>query len=65
MAQINFLRDWIKHCIGQWDIVPNCQFWDSQWVAVIGRCIKNYSFIDWEDILPDLFTRYLNMFEVR
>ncbi|RZC51061.1 hypothetical protein C5167_019488 [Papaver somniferum] len=59
-----FSQDWIKHCIGQWDIVPNCQFWDSQWVAVIGRCIKNYSFIDWEDILPDLFTRYLNMFEV-
>ncbi|OVA12326.1 Protein of unknown function DUF3437 [Macleaya cordata] len=59
-----FSHDWIKQCIDQWDSVPNCQFWDSQWAAVIARCIKNYNFIDWEEFLPVLFTRYLNMFEV-
>ncbi|KAF9589945.1 hypothetical protein IFM89_029561 [Coptis chinensis] len=55
--------DWIRQCIDQWNLIPNCQFWDSQWAAVISRCIKNYHFIDWETFLPVLFTRYLNMFE--
>ncbi|KAF8409810.1 hypothetical protein HHK36_005889 [Tetracentron sinense] len=59
-----FSCDWIKQCIDQWDLIPNCQFWDCQWAAVIARCIKNFNFIDWECFLPVLFTRYLNMFEV-
>lgn len=56
--------DWIKECLDQWASIPNCQFWNSQWAAVIARVIKNYNFIDWECFLPVLFTRYLNMFEV-
>ncbi|KAL5803775.1 hypothetical protein ACOSQ3_030575 [Xanthoceras sorbifolium] len=59
-----FTDDWIKECIGLWDSIPNCQFWNSQWTAVIARVIKNYNFIDWEFFIPALFTRYLNMFEV-
>lgn len=59
-----FSHDWIKKCIDQWDSIPNCQFWNSQWAAVISRVIKSYNFIDWECFLPALFTRYLNMFEV-
>ncbi|PIA58294.1 hypothetical protein AQUCO_00500316v1 [Aquilegia coerulea] len=59
-----FSHEWIGQCIDQWNSIPNCQFWDSQWAAVIARCIKNYKFIDWESFLPVLFTQYLNMFEV-
>ncbi|CAK9180714.1 unnamed protein product [Ilex paraguariensis] len=59
-----FTHDWIKICFDQWDSMPNCQFWNSQWAAVTARVIKNYHFIDWECFLPTLFSRYLNMFEV-
>lgn len=48
-----------------WDAIPNCQFWNSQWAAVIARVVKNYRFIDWEPFLPTLFAKFLNMFEVR
>lgn len=56
--------DWVKKSLDLWDSIPNCQFWNSQWAAVIARVIKNYNFIDWECFLPMLFTRYLNLFEV-
>ncbi|KAM7499059.1 hypothetical protein LguiA_023473 [Lonicera macranthoides] len=56
--------DWIRVCLDRWDSIPNCQFWNSQWAAVIARVVKNYNFIDWESFLPTLFSRYLNMFEV-
>ncbi|KAJ0047198.1 hypothetical protein Pint_03659 [Pistacia integerrima] len=59
-----FSNDWIKECLELWDSIPNCQFWNSQWTAVIARVIKNYEFIDWECYIPTLFSRYLNMFEV-
>ncbi|XP_039119734.1 proteasome activator subunit 4 isoform X1 [Dioscorea cayenensis subsp. rotundata] len=59
-----FTSDWIKECLGLWDLVPNCQFWDIQWAFVFARCIKNCKSIDWEPFLPILFSRYLNMFEV-
>lgn len=59
-----FSENWIKECLDLWDSVPNCQFWNCQWTAVIARVIKNYNFIDWECFIPVLFTRYLNMFEV-
>ncbi|XP_077217554.1 proteasome activating protein 200 isoform X2 [Tasmannia lanceolata] len=59
-----FSLDWIKQCLDLWDSIPNCQFWDIQWAAVVARCIKNYNTIVWESFLPGLFTRYLNMFEV-
>lgn len=59
-----FSHEWIKICMLQWDSIPNCQFWNSQWAAVTARIIKNYNFIDWECFLPELFSRYLNMFEV-
>ncbi|PKI35691.1 proteasome activator subunit 4 [Punica granatum] len=59
-----FSKEWIEKCIAVWDAIPNCQFWNSQWAAVIARVIKNYSFIDWEPFLPVLFAKFLNMFEV-
>ncbi|XP_058114656.1 proteasome activator subunit 4 isoform X2 [Magnolia sinica] len=59
-----FSQDWIKQCLDLWDSIPNCQFWDIQWAAVMARCIKHYNSIDWECFLPVLFTRFLNMFEV-
>ncbi|XP_040985740.1 proteasome activator subunit 4-like isoform X1 [Juglans microcarpa x Juglans regia] len=59
-----FSNDWIKSCVDLWDSIPNCQFWNSQWVALVARVVKHCSFIDWECFLPTLFTRYLNMFEV-
>ncbi|CAN8259509.1 unnamed protein product [Cochlearia groenlandica] len=59
-----FSEKWIKNCLQLWDSIPNCQFWNSQWTAVLARVIKNCSFIDWESYLPMLFSRFLNMFEV-
>ncbi|KAL6203633.1 hypothetical protein ACLB2K_027333 [Fragaria x ananassa] len=59
-----FTHDWIKELMHLWDSIPNCQFWNSQWTAIIARVVKNYRRIDWEGYLPTLFTRYLNMFEV-
>lgn len=59
-----YCSGWIKEFLHLWDSIPNCQFWNSQWAAVIARVVKNYNFIDWECYLPALFTRYLNMFEV-
>lgn len=57
-------RDCITECIGLWDSIPNCQFWNSQWADVIARVVKNYNNVYWEDLLPLLFSKYLNMFEV-
>lgn len=59
-----FTIDWVKECLQVWALVPNCHFWDSQWASIIARCIKSYKFLNWEQILPELFTKYLNMFEV-
>ncbi|XP_078443427.1 proteasome activating protein 200 isoform X2 [Wolffia australiana] len=59
-----FTNDWIKKCIDIWELVPNCQFWDVQWASVLARCIKKHSSLDWENFMPRLFTRYLNLFEV-
>ncbi|KAK7826474.1 proteasome activator subunit 4 [Quercus suber] len=56
--------DWIKSCIDLWDSMPNCQFWNSQWAALVARVVKNCNSIEWECFLPTLFARYLNMFEV-
>ncbi|XP_061967164.1 proteasome activator subunit 4 [Populus nigra] len=55
---------WVKKSLDSWDSIPNSQFWNNQWAAVIARVIKNYNFINWECFLPTLFSRYLNMFEV-
>ncbi|CAI0540948.1 unnamed protein product, partial [Linum tenue] len=59
-----YTNDWVRKTMELWESIPNCQFWNSQWAAVIARVIKNYDFVDWEGFLPVLFTRYLNMFEV-
>ncbi|KAJ0715844.1 putative armadillo-like helical, proteasome activator complex subunit 4 domain-containing protein [Helianthus annuus] len=59
-----YSREWIDACIFQWDSIPNCQFWNSQWAAVMARVIKSYKFMNWEDLLPEIFSRFLNMFEV-
>ncbi|XP_017980189.1 PREDICTED: proteasome activator subunit 4 isoform X1 [Theobroma cacao] len=59
-----FSDNWIRECMELWDSIPNCQFWNGQWTAVMARVVKNYKFINWECFLPTLFTRFLNMFEV-
>nr|XP_043630941.1 proteasome activator subunit 4 [Erigeron canadensis] len=59
-----YSREWIAACILQWDSIPNCQFWNSQWAAIMARVIKNYKSKDWEDLLPEIFSRFMNMFEV-
>ncbi|XP_039061137.1 proteasome activator subunit 4-like [Hibiscus syriacus] len=59
-----FSDNWIRECMELWDSIPNCQFWNSQWTAVVARVVKNCKFIIWECFLPTLFTRFLNMFEV-
>eukprot|EP00257_Ricinus_communis_P023552 XP_015583567.1 proteasome activator subunit 4 [Ricinus communis] len=59
-----YTDDWVKKSLELWDSIPNCQFWNSQWAAVVARVIKNCNFINWECFIPTLFTRYLNMFEV-
>ncbi|GJX86577.1 proteasome activator subunit 4 [Tanacetum coccineum] len=59
-----YSREWVNACILQWDSIPNCQFWNSQWAAILARVIKNYKSKDWEDLLPEIFSRFLNMFEV-
>ncbi|OEL14405.1 Proteasome activator subunit 4 [Dichanthelium oligosanthes] len=62
--QDHFTIDWIAQCLDIWDSVTNCNFWDIQWVSIIARCIKSSRSANWDDFLPLLFTRYLNMFEV-
>ncbi|TKW21097.1 hypothetical protein SEVIR_4G185100v4 [Setaria viridis] len=62
--QDHFTIDWIAQCLDIWDSVTNCNFWDIQWASIIARCIKKFKSVNWDDFLPLLFTRYLNMFEV-
>ncbi|CAJ2640178.1 unnamed protein product [Trifolium pratense] len=62
--QAFYTHDWIIECIDLWESIPNCQFWNSQWADVIARVVKNYPDVDWEGLLPLLFAKYLNMFEV-
>ncbi|KAK2386873.1 hypothetical protein P8452_25128 [Trifolium repens] len=62
--QAFYTHDWITECIDLWESIPNCQFWNSQWADVIARVVKNYPDVDWEGLLPLLFAKYLNMFEV-
>ncbi|RHN67496.1 putative proteasome activator Blm10, mid region [Medicago truncatula] len=62
--QAFYTHDWITECIDLWESIPNCQFWNSQWADVIARVVKNYHNVDWEGLLPLLFAKYLNMFEV-
>ncbi|KAK9734977.1 hypothetical protein RND81_04G175200 [Saponaria officinalis] len=59
-----FSHAWIERCIELWNSIPNCPFWNSQWASVLARVIKNFDSIDWEPLLPILFAKYLNMFEV-
>ncbi|WOG97891.1 hypothetical protein DCAR_0417232 [Daucus carota subsp. sativus] len=59
-----YSHEWMQICLHHWDMIPNCQFWNSQWAAVTARVIKNYNFIDWQGFLPTLYSKYLNMFEV-
>lgn len=59
-----FCSDWIEECMELWDSIPNCQFWNAQWAAIIARVVKNYHNVDWECFLPTLYARYLNIFEV-
>ncbi|CAI9088127.1 OLC1v1022373C1 [Oldenlandia corymbosa var. corymbosa] len=59
-----YTQEWISSCLEHWESVPNCQFWNSQWASITARVIKNYGSIDWEDLLPTLFNKFLNVFEV-
>ncbi|CAM8952984.1 unnamed protein product [Rhodiola kirilowii] len=59
-----FTQDIIDQFINHWDMIPNCQFWNSQWTDIIARVIKKCHSIDWDRYMPGLFTRFLNMFEV-
>ncbi|GAB4849826.1 hypothetical protein Ancab_004625 [Ancistrocladus abbreviatus] len=59
-----FSEDWVGDFIIAWNSVPNSPFWNSQWTAILARIIKNYDHITWEPLLPILFTKFLNMFEV-
>ncbi|KAL9270858.1 Proteasome activator subunit 4-like protein, partial [Drosera capensis] len=59
-----FSQDWVGDLITIWGSIPNCPFWNSQFTAVLARVIKNYDHLMWEPLLPVLFTRFLNMFEV-
>ncbi|KAI4388556.1 hypothetical protein MLD38_000875 [Melastoma candidum] len=59
-----FTQEQIEKCLHLWDSLSNCQFWNSQWAAISARIIKAYRDIDFESVLPALFNRYLNMFEV-
>jgi hypothetical protein len=60
-----FSSEWIEKCLQVWDSVPNCQFWNDQWVSIFARCMKHCTSINWEAFHERLFTHYLNMFEVR
>ncbi|TVU11540.1 hypothetical protein EJB05_45133 [Eragrostis curvula] len=62
--QSYFTIDWIVQCLDLWNSITNCNFWDIQWASIIARCIKYSSSVNWDDFLPMLFTKYLNMFEV-
>ncbi|CAL5038172.1 unnamed protein product [Urochloa decumbens] len=62
--QDHFTIDWIAQCLDIWDSVTNCNFWNIQWASITARCIKKNRSVNWNDFLPLLFTRYLNMFEV-
>lgn len=59
-----FSLECIENFIKEWNSIPNCPFWNSQWAAVLARVIKNYEAIIWEPFLPILFAKYMNMFEV-
>ncbi|XP_078162594.1 proteasome activator subunit 4-like isoform X3 [Carex rostrata] len=56
--------EWIEKCLEIWESVPNCQFWNDQWVSIFARCVKHCTSINWEAFHQRLFTHYLNMFEV-
>eukprot|EP00250_Pteridium_aquilinum_P007746 c17405_g1_i1 orf=311-5854(-) len=62
-----FTSEWFAECLGLWDGVPYCQYWNSQWASLAGRCIKK-SFcmpnLNVEQFVPILFSRFLRSFEV-
>uniref|UniRef100_A0A0D9WPL1 Proteasome activator complex subunit 4 C-terminal domain-containing protein n=1 Tax=Leersia perrieri TaxID=77586 RepID=A0A0D9WPL1_9ORYZ len=62
--QDHFTIEWIAECLEIWGSITNCNFWDIQWASIIARCIKGSISVDWENFMPLLFTRYLNMFQV-
>ncbi|KAI5078578.1 hypothetical protein GOP47_0006249 [Adiantum capillus-veneris] len=61
-----FTRDWLAECLELWSAIPTCHFWNIQWASLVSRCIKHrvLSTSDWEPFLPELFTNFLNAFEV-
>lgn len=68
-AKVNesfFSRAWLAECLELWSAIPTCHYWNIQWASLLSRCIKHrvLSTSDWEPFLPELFTNFLNAFEV-
>eukprot|EP00250_Pteridium_aquilinum_P022210 c25325_g1_i2 orf=249-5699(+) len=61
-----FTRAWLAECLELWSAIPTCHYWNIQWASLISRCIKHrvLSISDWEPFLNQLFTNFLNAFEV-
>ncbi|XP_031478674.1 proteasome activator subunit 4-like isoform X3 [Nymphaea colorata] len=57
-------NSYIQTCLDLWVLNPHSEFWEVKWADLIGRCIRNCSSVDWEGFLPEIFTHYMNMFEV-
>lgn len=61
-----FTRAWLAECLELWSEIPTCHYWNVQWASLLSRCIKHQvlSPSDWEPFLPEIFTNFLNAFEV-
>ncbi|KAJ3677567.1 hypothetical protein LUZ60_003291 [Juncus effusus] len=59
-----FSSEWIEKCFGIWESVPNCEYWNMQWLSIFARSIKHCELIEWRIFLPRLFTHFLNNFQV-
>ncbi|CAI0396881.1 unnamed protein product [Linum tenue] len=47
-----YTNDWVRKTMELWESIPNCQFWNSQWSAVIARALKKIAKFVRTNILP-------------
>lgn len=62
-----YTSEWFADCLELWDAVPYCQYWNSQWASLVGRCIRNsvcMPNLHLEQFVPVLFSHFLRSFEV-
>ncbi|KAH7293640.1 hypothetical protein KP509_28G034600 [Ceratopteris richardii] len=62
-----FTSEWFAECLRLWDGVTYCQYWNSQWLSLVGRCIRNNVYmphLHLEPFVPALFSQFLRSFEV-